>query len=67
MSELTKNAANISKAIEFCPFMAHARRTLSSNAEINSLFSSSIKEEQSYQQVPSSTISDFLSPNTKPP
>lgn len=32
MSELTKNASSISSAVEKCPFMLHARRTLTSTS-----------------------------------
>jgi hypothetical protein len=32
LADVTKNAANISKAVENCPFMNHARRTLTSSS-----------------------------------
>lgn len=35
VSELTKNAASISNAVERCPFMAHARRTLTTSASVS--------------------------------
>ena len=32
VSEVTKNASSMSKAIEMCPFMSHARRTLTTSS-----------------------------------
>jgi hypothetical protein len=31
LADVTKNAANISKAVESCPFMNHARRTMTTS------------------------------------
>lgn len=51
INEVAKNAGSISKAMEMCPFMSHARRTLASSAETNGL-SAAVAEKKEEQRVP---------------
>lgn len=46
LADVTKNAANISKAVESCPFMNHARRTLTTSTSNGSTNEAALNRQE---------------------
>jgi len=46
LADVTKNAANISKAVESCPFMNHARRTLTTSTSNGSTNEAALNSQE---------------------